>query len=53
MVEDLDVGKLWTIAQEVVGLYEGSYLWLKGILGFEPRFGVSKVKTRGEIQAMR
>ena len=36
-VEDLDVDKLRTIAQEAAGFYEGVCLWLEGYLVFEPR----------------
>jgi len=42
-----------TISPEAVGLCEGAQLWLEGFLGFEPRLGMSKIKTRGEIQALR
>jgi hypothetical protein len=34
VVENLDVNKMRTTAQEGRGLYEGGYLWIEGFLRF-------------------
>jgi hypothetical protein len=51
-VEGLDVDKLRTTAQEAIGLMRGTTV-LEGFLGFEPMLFKSKVKARGEIEALR
>jgi len=46
------MGKMWTIAQEAIGLIWEHNFWLEGFLGFEPRIVMLKVKfrlSRGEI----
>ena len=53
-VEDSDVGKLRTTAQEVIGLHGmcggGGIIWLEGFLGSEPRLVMSKVRFAAKFR---
>jgi hypothetical protein len=44
VVEDLDIDKLRTVAQEAINLYGGAHFWLEGFLSSEPRLVMYTIK---------